>query len=258
MSTKIHPTAIIDKSATVGQNVEIGPFTIIGPDCVIGDNCIIGSSVAIHRWTELGEGCRIWHGASLGADPQDLKFKGARTKVVIGKNTVIREYATINLSTEEGDVTRVGDNCFIMAYSHVAHECTVGNGVILANSATLAGHVTVEDFAIIGGLTPVHQFARVGCYCMIGGSSAVQKDVLPYTKAFGNPLAMYGLNTIGLTRRGFNQEQKDLIEKAYRLIFRSQLNTSQAVVRIKESLPMSPEITHIVEFIESSERGITK
>jgi UDP-N-acetylglucosamine acyltransferase len=258
MSTKIHPTAIIDPSAKIGSDVEIGPYTIIGPECVIGDNCRIGPSVAIHRWTELGEGCRIWHGASLGGDPQDLKFKGGRTKVIIGKNTVIRECATINLSTDEGDITKVGDNCFIMAYSHIAHECTVGNGVIMANSATLAGHVEVEDFAIIGGLTPVHQFARVGCYCMIGGSSAVQKDVLPYTKAFGNPLSMYGLNSIGLSRRGFNQEQRDAIEKAYRLIFRSHLNTSQAVTRIKEELPLTPEIKHILEFVESSKRGITK
>lgn len=258
MSSKIHPTAIIDPSAKIGSDVTIGPYSIIGPECVIGDNCQIGSSVAIHRWTELGPGCRVWHGASLGGDPQDLKFKGGRTTVKIGKNTVIREYTTINLSTDEGDVTLVGDNCFLMAYCHIAHECTVGNGVILANSATLAGHVTVEDFAIIGGLTPVHQFARVGCYCMIGGSSAVQKDVLPYTKAFGNPLGMYGLNSIGLTRRGFGQEQRDLIEKAYRLIFRSKLNTTQALNRIKDDLPISPEIRHIIEFIESSARGITK
>lgn len=258
MSNQIHPTAIIDPSTQLGVNVTIGPYTIIGPECIIGDNCKIGSSVAIHRWTELDVGCRVWHGASIGADPQDLKFKGARTKVVVGKNTVVREYATINLSTEEGDVTKVGDNCFLMAYCHIAHECIVGNNVIMANSATLAGHVLVEDFAIIGGLTPVHQFTRVGCYCMIGGSSAVQKDVLPYTKAFGNPLAMYGLNSIGLSRRGFSQEQKDLIEKAYRLIFRSHLNTSQAVGRIKEELPMSPEIKHILEFIEDSQRGITK
>lgn len=258
MPNKIHPTAIIDPTTQIGRNVEVGPYSIIGPECVIGDNSIIGSSVAIHRWTELCEGCRVWHGASLGADPQDLKYRGTRTAVKVGSGTVIREYATINLSTQEGHVTSVGENCFLMAYCHIAHECTVGNNVIMANSATLAGHVTVEDFAIIGGLTPVHQFTKVGCHCMIGGSSAVQKDVLPYTKAFGNPLGMYGLNTIGLTRRGFTQEQRDLIEKAYRLIFRSHLNTTQAVSRIKEELPMTPEIGHILEFIEGSERGITK
>ncbi|HBE73361.1 MAG TPA: acyl-ACP--UDP-N-acetylglucosamine O-acyltransferase, partial [candidate division Zixibacteria bacterium] len=162
--------------------------------CTIGDHCQIGSSVAIHRWTELGPGVRVWHGASLGGDPQDLKYRGAKTGVSIGENTVVREFATVNLSTEEGHVTRVGRNCFLMAYSHVAHECSVGENVIMANSANLAGHVTVEDFAIIGGLTPIHQFVRVGCHCMIGGSSAVQKDVVPYTKAFGIPLKMYGLN----------------------------------------------------------------
>lgn len=258
MPNQIHPTAIIDPSAKLGDNVIVGPHSLIGPECAIGDNCQIGSSVAIHRWVELGDNCWVWHGASLGGDPQDLKFKGGKTRVVIGRNTVIREYATVNLSTEEGDVTRVGENSFLMAYCHVAHECRVGNGVIMANSATLAGHVTVEDFAIIGGLTPVHQFSRVGCYCMIGGSSAVQKDVLPYTKAFGNPLVMYGLNSVGLTRRGFSEEKKAIIEKAYRLIFRSGLNTSQAVSRIRDSLPLTPEIQHILEFIEGSARGITK
>jgi UDP-N-acetylglucosamine acyltransferase len=258
MPNQIHPTAIIDSAARLGDNVTVGPFSVIGPECIIGDGCVIGSSVCLHRWTELGPNCRVWHGASLGGDPQDLKFKGGRTTVKVGRNTVIREYATINLSTDEGDVTRVGENCFLMAYCHIAHECAVGNGVIMANSATLAGHVTVEDFAIIGGLTPVHQFARVGCYCMIGGSSAVQKDVLPYTKAFGNPLGMYGLNSIGLARRGFSDEQRAIIEKAYRLIFRSGLNTSQAVARIRDSLPPTPEIGHILEFIQGSARGITK
>jgi len=197
-------------------------------------------------------------GASIGSDTQDLKYKGARTKVVIGDKTVIREFATVTLSTLEGQVTKIGSNCLLMAYSHVAHECEVGDNVILANSATLAGHAIIEDFAIIGGLTPVHQFSRVGCHSIVGGASAVQKDVLPYTKAFGNPLKMYGLNTLGLDRRGFTQAQRDLMDQAYRIIFRSGLNTTQALLRLKEEMEMTPEIKHMVEFIEGSERGITK
>ncbi|MDP2807982.1 MAG: acyl-ACP--UDP-N-acetylglucosamine O-acyltransferase [bacterium] len=258
MPNQIHPTAIIDPTARLGDNVTVGPFTIIGPECALGDNCVIGDSVAIHKWTELGQACKVWHGASLGSDTQDLKYRGARTKVVIGDKTVVREFATVTLSTLEGQVTKIGSNCLLMAYSHVAHECTVGNNVILANSATLAGHAIIEDFAIIGGLTPVHQFSRVGCHSIVGGSSAVQKDVLPYTKAFGNPLKMYGLNTLGLTRRGFTQAQRDLMDRAYRIIFRSNLNTTQALTRLKEEMEMTPEIKRMVEFIEGSERGITK
>ncbi|HBE73983.1 MAG TPA: acyl-[acyl-carrier-protein]--UDP-N-acetylglucosamine O-acyltransferase [candidate division Zixibacteria bacterium] len=258
MPKDIHPSAIIDPSARLGVNITVGPYSMIGPECVIGDGCAIGSSVAIHRWTELGKNVRVWHGASLGGDPQDLKYRGAKTGVSIGENTVVREFATVNLSTDEGHVTRVGKNCFLMAYSHVAHECSVGENVIMANSANLAGHVTVEDFAIIGGLTPIHQFVRVGCHCMIGGSSAVQKDVVPYTKAFGIPLKMYGLNSVGLARRGFSEAQRDLIGKAYRILFRSNLNTSQALARLKDELEMTPEIKHIVEFVGSSQRGITK
>ena len=230
MSNTIHPTAIIDQSAVIGDNVSIGPYAIIGPECTIGNDCQIGSSVAIHKWTELGPGCRVWHGASLGGDPQDLKYRGARTDVKIGANTVIREYATINRSTGEGHSTTVGQNCFVMAYCHIAHECEVGNNVILANCATLAGHVTIEDFANIGGLTTVYQFTRVGCHCIVGGSSAIQKDVVPYTKAFGNPLKMYGLNSIGLTRRGFSEEQKSLLSKAYRILFRANLKDRKSVV----------------------------
>jgi len=258
MPSQIHPTAIIDPSARLGANVNVGPYSIIGPDCVLGDDCAIGSSVAIHKWTELGKGVKVWHGASLGGDPQDLKYKGTKTRALIGDNTVIRECVTINRATGEGHDTVVGKNCFIMAYAHVAHECVVGNNVILANSVNLAGHVTIEDFAIIGGLTPIHQFVRVGCHCMIGGSSAVQKDVIPYTKAFGIPLKMYGLNSVGLARRGFSEAQRELIGKAYRILFRSDLNTTQALARLKGELEMTADIKHIVEFVESSQRGITK
>lgn len=258
MANDIHPTAIIDPSARLGENVCVGPYSIIGPECAIGDGCRIGSSVAIHRWTELGNNVQVWHGASLGGDPQDLKYRGARTKVVIGEGTVIREFVTINLSTEEGHVTRVGRNCFLMAYSHVAHECQVGDGVIMANSANLAGHVTVEDFAIIGGLTPVHQFCRIGCYAMVGGASAVQKDILPYSKSFGVPAKVYGTNSIGLQRRGFPEKTRSLLHQAFRIIFYSNLNTTQAVARIRSELEPVPEIAHLLEFIESSKRGIAK
>ena len=258
MAKDIHPSAIIDKTARLGEDVCVGPYSIIGPDCVIGDGCRIGSSVAIHRWVELGRNVQVWHGASLGGDPQDLKYKGARTKVVIGEETVIREFATVNLSTEEGHVTRVGRKCFLMAYSHVAHECSVGDGVIMANSANLAGHVTVEDFAIIGGLTPVHQFCRIGCYAMVGGASAVQKDILPYSKSFGVPARVYGTNSVGLARRGFSEHVRSLLHRAFRILFYSNLNTTQAVERIKSELEQTSEIRHLVEFIEASKRGIAK
>ncbi len=258
MANDIHPSAIIDKTAQLGENVTIGPYSIIGPECVIGDGCTIGSHVVLHRWTELGRNVRVWHGASLGGDPQDLKYKGARTKVVIGEGTVIREFATVNLSTEEGHITRVGKNCFLMAYSHVAHECTVGDGVIMANSANLAGHVTVEDFAIIGGLTPVHQFCRIGCYAMVGGASAVQKDIPPYSKSFGVPARVYGTNSVGLVRRGFPEKTRALLHRAFRLLFYSNLNTSQAMERIKTELEQIPEIVRLVNFVEGSQRGIAK
>ncbi len=258
MANEIHPSAIIDPSAQLGVNITVGPHSLIGPECVLGDGCVIGSSVAIHRWTEMGRNVRVWHGASLGGDPQDLKYRGARTKVVIGDNTVIREFATVNLSTGEGHATSVGPDCFLMAYSHVAHECSVGKGVILANSANLAGHVAVEDFAIIGGLTPVHQFCRVGCYAMVGGASAVQKDILPYSKSFGVPAKVYGTNSIGLTRRGFSERARNLLHRAFKLIFYSNLNTTQAVERIRSELEPTPEIAHLLEFIEGSKRGIAK
>jgi UDP-N-acetylglucosamine acyltransferase len=258
MSSQIHPTSIIDKSAVIGQNVEIGPFSLIGPDCVIGDNCVIGSSVAIHKWTELGPGVRVWHGASIGGDPQDLKYRGQKSKVVIGARTVVRECATINLSTTEGETTVIGENCLLMAYSHVAHECIVGNNVILANSVNLAGHVIVEDFAIIGGLTPVHQFCRVGQHSIVGGASAVRMDVVPFIKAAGDPLKPYGLNSVGLSRRGFTEEQRKKLDKAYRIVFRSGLNTDRALAKIREELGQTPEVAQLVEFIEKSERGITR
>jgi UDP-N-acetylglucosamine acyltransferase len=258
MASKIHPTVIIDKSSQIGQNVEIGPYSLIGPECVIGDDCVIGSSVAIHKWTELGPGVRVWHGASIGGDPQDLKYKGQRSRVVIGARTVVREYATINLSTTEGQTTAIGQNCLLMAYSHVAHECIVGNNVILANSVNLAGHVTVEDFAIIGGLTPVHQFCRVGRHSIVGGASAVRMDVVPFIKAAGDPLKPYGLNSVGLSRRGFTEEQKKRLNQAYRITFRSGLPTAQALARIREELEQAPEVLQFVEFIEKSERGITR
>ncbi len=258
MPSEIHPTAIIDKTAKLGENISVGPHSIIGPECTVGDGCIIGSSVALHRWVELGRNVRVWHGASLGGDPQDLKYQGARTKVVIGDNTVIRECATVNLSTAEGHATVVGPDCFLMAYCHVAHECAVGKGVILANSANLAGHVTVEDFAIIGGLTPVHQFCRIGCFAMVGGASAVQKDILPYSKSFGVPAKVYGTNSVGLTRRGFPEKTRSLLHRAFRMIFYSNLNTSQAVERIKAELEPIPEIAHLLAFIEGSKRGIAK
>jgi UDP-N-acetylglucosamine acyltransferase len=202
----IHPTAIISPDATLAEGAEIGPYTVIGPDCTIGKNTSIGPHVVIEAHTDIGEACRISQFASLGGAPQDLKFKGEKTRVIIGNHNTIREYVTINRATSADiGVTIIGDHNLLMAYCHVAHNCKLGNHIIMANAANLAGHIHVEDFAIIGGLTGVHQFTRIGAHSIIGGASAVTKDIPPFVMASGNFAKLYGLNMIGLKRRGFSE-----------------------------------------------------
>jgi UDP-N-acetylglucosamine acyltransferase len=254
----IHPTAIVDPKAELGKDVSIGPYTIINEGVRIGDNVQIGSNVLIDSGAIIGRNCKIHHGAVLATPPQDLKFGGEKTFLEIGENTVIREYATINRGTRHRGKVTVGSNCFIMMYAHIAHDCIIGNNVILANSVNIAGHVEVEDYAIIGGVVPVHQFTRIGAHSIIGGGFRVPKDVPPYILAGGYPLRYMGLNIIGLKRRNFSADTILNLKKACRILFQSQYNTTQAVEKIKSEIDPLPEIKHLLEFIEKSERGIIK
>ena len=221
---KVHPTVIISPDAKLEANVEIGPYSVIGADVKIGKNTIIGPHVVIDDYTHIGEGCHIHQFCSIGAPPQDLKFGGEKTSVVIGNFNTIREFVTINRSTTADiGVTIMGDHNLLMAYCHVAHNCQLGDRIVMANGATLAGHVHVEDHAIIGGLTGIHQFSSIGAHCIIGGASAVVKDVPPYTMASGNHAKLFGLNLVGLKRRNFSEKTIKALKDAYRIIFRSNL-----------------------------------
>lgn len=252
----IHPTAFVSPSAQLGAGVEIGPFALVGDDCTIGDGCVIAARATLERYVVLGRNVKIGIGTVLGGDPQDLKFKGERTSVEIGDDTVIREYSTINRGTSQSFKTTVGKGSFIMSYVHLAHDCHVGDGVVLANMVQLAGHVTVEDKVILSGVTAVHQFTRIGRNAIVGGCSRVSKDVPPFVKAVGNPMKLYGLNSIGLRRSGFSPETIRALKRAYMLLFRSELNIGQAVERISTEIEPFPEVRQLVDFVEASQRGV--
>ncbi len=254
----IHPTALVDPKAKLGPGVTVGPYSIIAAGAELGAGCEIGSHVRIEGCVRMGERNRIFQGAVVGSPPQDLKFHGEDSLLVIGDANNIREYATLNPATGEGEATRVGSACLLMAYSHVAHNCEIGDHVILANSVNLAGHVLIAEYAIIGGVTPVHQFVRIGAHAFIGGGSRVPKDVPPFLRGAGNPLVMSGVNTVGLRRRGFSDETLSRLQRSYRLIYRSGLNTSQALGRIDEELGDDPAVRLIADFVRGSERGISK
>lgn len=253
---KIHPAAIVSPDAELGEDVEIGPYTIVGPKVSVGERTVLGPRVILERNVRLGAGCRVGAGSILGGDPQDLKYKGEETWVEVGDGAVIREYATINRGTAQSGATSVGKGCLIMTYVHLAHDCHIGDGVILSNGVGLAGHVTIDARAIVGGMTGVHQFVRIGTFAFVGGMAKVTKDVPPYCKADGNPIKLYGLNTIGLQRNGFSPATIDELKKAYRLFFRSDLNISQAQGRARTDLASLPEVEAFVSFIEASERGV--
>lgn len=253
---KIHPTAIISPDATLDEGVEVGPYTVIGSDVTIGKNTIIGPHVVIESHTDIGEGNRIFQFCSIGGIPQDLKFQWEETRVIIGNNNTFREYVTINRATSSDiGVTIVGDNNFLMAYCHVAHNCKLGNNIVMANAVNLSGHIHIEDYATIGGMTGVHQFTRIGCHCMIGGASAVGKDISPYVLATGNRVEICGLNLIGLRRRGFTKETIRALKKAYLTIFKSEQPLSVAL-EMAERENNVPEVSHLIGFIRKSERGI--
>ena len=255
-STGIHPAAFVDPRAQLGSGVTIGPNTIVGGDVVVGDDTRIGANCLVEGWTSIGSRCRIGHCVVLGSGPQDLKYRGEEAYVRIGDDNTIREFATVHRATGEGEETSIGSGNFIMAYAHIAHNCRVGNHTVLANGVNMGGHVTIEDYASVSGLTVIHQFVRIGRYSYTGGGSRVPMDIVPYVKAAGNPPVVNGLNTVGLQRHGFTAETIRVLKKAYTLLFRSDLNVSQGLERIRSDLPSIPEIVHLVEFIEASERGI--
>jgi UDP-N-acetylglucosamine acyltransferase len=253
---KIHPSAIIDSGAKIGKNVEIGAFAIVGDNCEIGDGCIISPRASLEKNVILAPRVKVGVGSVLGGDPQDLKFEGEDTTVEIGEGTVIREYTTINRGTSHSWKTKVGAKCFIMSYVHLAHDCMLGDGVIMANGAQLAGHVVVGDRVGISGLVAVHQFVRIGKHAYIGGCSRVSKDIPPFMKAVGNPVQLYGLNSVGLQRSGFSEEAMRELKRAYRLFFRSDMNVTQAIAAARAEVKMVPEVEELLHFMEGSERGV--
>ncbi|MBS1242207.1 MAG: UDP-N-acetylglucosamine acyltransferase, partial [Gemmatimonadetes bacterium] len=248
MTARVHPTALIDPGAQLGLNVEVGPFAIIGPGVTVGDGCRIMARATLERNVRLGQGVTIGIGSVIGGDPQDLKYRGEETWVEIGDHTVVREYSTVNRATPASRITRIGRSSFIMSYVHLAHDCHVGDGVIIANGTQLAGHVTVHDRAILSGLVAVHQFVTIGSMAFVGGASRVNQDIPPFVKAVGNPVELYGLNTVGLRRANFPAETVTALKRAYRLFFNSDLNLTQAQERARTELPTLPEVSLLVEF----------
>jgi UDP-N-acetylglucosamine acyltransferase len=255
----IHATAIVDRHAELDSTVDVGPFTVIGPRVKIGPRTVIGPHVVIEGDTTLGADNRIFQFAALGAIPQDLKYAGEHTKLVMGDRNQVREFATLHVGTAGGGgVTRIGHKNLFMANSHVAHDSQVGNGVVLANSVALAGHVIVGDHVVLGGLTAVHQFSRIGRYAFLAGGAMVTMDIPPYCMAQGDRAQLVGINSIGLTRAGFSDELVGKIKTAYKILFRSGLGLREALARVKAELPGQPEIDELVGFIEGSERGIAR
>jgi UDP-N-acetylglucosamine acyltransferase len=250
--TQVHP------AAKIGKNVQIGPFTTIYGDVEIGEGSWIGPNVTVFDGARIGKNCKIFPGAVISADPQDLKYEGEITTTEIGDNTIIREFVTVNKGTKAFNKTVVGSNCLLMAYVHIAHDCVVGNHCILANGVTLAGHIVVDDHAIIGGLSAVHQFVHIGSHVMISGGSLVRKDVPPFTRSAHEPLAYVGVNSVGLRRRGYSNDQIAHIQDIYRIIFQRGYSSSNALAVVESEIPPSPERDEILSFIRSSTRGIMK
>ncbi len=250
--------SVIDPSAKIGPNVKVDAFTTIYGDVEIGEGTWVGPNVTIFNGARIGKNCRIFPGAVISADPQDLKYNGEETFAYVGDNTTIREFVTINKGTVAAGKTVVGTDCLLMAYVHIAHDCIIGNHVILANGVTLAGHIEIEDHAIIGGLSAVHQFVRIGSHVMISGGSLVRKDVPPFVTAAREPLTYAGVNSVGLRRRGYTNEQIGVIQDTYRIIFTSGLNTKKAIEQVHVQIADSPQRKAILDFIELSTRGLLK
>ena len=255
----IHPTAVVHPRATLASGVQIGAYSLIGENVRIGKDTRVESHVVIEGWTDVGERCHLFPFVAVGPAPQHMRYRGEPTRVTIGNENVIREFVTIHRATAEGGgVTSLGHGNFIMAYSHIAHDCKVGNQVIMANASTLAGHIEVEDFAIVGGLVAIHQFVRVGCYSIIGGASGIPKDIPPYMCAAGNRAKLFGLNTVGLKRHRFPEATVAALKQAYRILFRSHLTLSKAVEKAENEIPQLPEIKHLLDFLRTSKRGVCR
>ena len=252
----IHPTAIIADSVNLGENVTIGPFSVIDKNVIIGDNCFIGNNVTIGCDTTIGEKCKIFHSSSIGEVPQDLKYSGEKTLTKIGNNTIIREFVTINKGTSELGKTQVGSNVLLMASTHVAHDCLVGDNVIMSNLATLGGHVKIGRWAILGVGVLIHQFTQIGDHSLIGGGFRAVQDVPPFIVAANHPLTYKGVNVVGLKRRGFSKKDINLIKQAYKVFFRSGINRKEALKKIELEFPKTKEIQTILRFLNHSKRGI--
>ncbi len=256
--TTIHPTAIVSTKAKLGDKIEIGPFAIIQDDVEIGDNCNIGPHAGIYNGARIGSRVKIFQGASIANLPQDLKYAGEQTYLHIGDNTVIREFAALHKGTTATHNTRIGSNCLLMAYTHVAHDCVVGNNVIISNGVQLAGHVHIEDTVIIGGLSAIHQFCKIGQHAMVGGGAMANMDVPPYCMTSGYPARYMGLNVVGLRRRNFSNADIEAIKGAYTIFYNSGLVFTAALKKLKDTYPSHPLVKNIIEFIETSERGILR
>lgn len=255
--SQIHQTAIIDPTADLGEGVSIGPYCVIGPRVVVGDGVSLGAHVVIERDVTVGRDCKVASGAILGGAPQDLKYADERTELRIGERTQVREYVTLNRGTAAHGLTEIGSDCLIMAYAHVAHDCIIGNRVVIANAVNMGGHVEMGDWVVIGGMTAIHQFVKIGAHAFIGGTSAVRKDVPPFVKASGSPLQLYGLNSVGLQRRGIPDEVRHELRRAYRLLFQSKLNLREAVAQARTQLQPFAEVDALLGFFEQSGRGVT-
>lgn len=256
---QIHPTAVVDPSAKLAEGVVVGAYAFIGPEVEIGRGTQIDHHASVAKLTTIGQDCRLWPFVSVGTDAQDLKYKGERTTLEIGDRVAIREFATVNRGTGEGGgVTRVGNDCLLMAYAHVAHDCQVGNRVVMANSTNLAGHIVIEDNVGLGGMVAVHQFTRLGKHCFIGGLSGVSQDMPPFCLCEGNRAKTHGLNTVGMRRAGFSDEAIAALKKAYKIIFRTRTPIKQAIEKVRGEVESTPEVDYLVSFIENSERGVPR
>jgi UDP-N-acetylglucosamine acyltransferase len=259
VATQIHPTAVVHPKARIADGVEIGPYTVVGEHVSIGADTRIASHVLIEGWTTIGERNQIFSFSSIGTPPQDIGYRNEETRLIIGNDNVIRECATIHRATTKQDrKTVIGDHNFLMAYSHVAHDSTLGNHIIMANSVALGGHIVIEDYAILGGIVAVHQFVRIGAYAIVGGMSGVSMDIPPYVSASGGRAQLYGLNLVGLKRRGFNDETIAALKKVYKIIFRSGLTQEEAFQKVLSEHAGSAEAMHFIEFMKSSTRGVTR
>jgi len=256
---RIHETAIVSSGAEIADDVEIGPYAIIGENVCIDEGTVIGPRAIIEGWTTIGKSNKIYAGAVVGNEPQDLKFKGEKSYLFIGDNNIIREYATISRGTRGGGgETRIGNGNMFMSYVHIAHDCQIGNNIVIAHGTGVAGHVVIEDRAVIGGLAGIHQFTKVGKMAMIGAHSMVTKDIPPFIKVAGNPARVYGINIVGLRRNGVSPSVRQEIKRAYKILYRSNLNVSQAIDQMEQELPGIEEVDHFLRFLLSAERGICR